>query len=173
MKYSFIKPRKKYLLEGDTKFWILFMMTSVGILLAFSGFLNYKATTLTEDTKRAEEKRVEIENAIKMLNEKMTFVNRQKAVANDIYSRNLTLRDAIKTIFDLVPNEITLKKVEMTQKELVLQGITPSKEIYNFQLLAPLKSIFTKNNTTFYMLENGWFSFVSVNKIEDYVGVVE
>jgi hypothetical protein len=149
------------------------MFTSVSILFGFAMFLQYKASSLTHMTDLANDKRIKIDESIKSLNEKILFVNRQKAIANDIFSRNLTLRDAIRTIFNLVPDEITLKKVEMTQKELILQGITPSKEIYNFQLLAPLKSIFTKNTTTFYMLENGWFSFVSVNKIEDYVGVME
>lgn len=173
MKYSFIKPRQKYLLEGDTKFWILFIITSTAILLAFGFFLKYKTSNLTNLTQMAIVKQKKSQKSIESLNDKMAFVNRQKAVANKIYSSNLVLKEAIENIFGLVPDEITLTKVEMKKKELILYGLSPSKEIYNFLLLAPLKSIFTKNDTTFYMLENGWFRFVSVNRIEDYVGVVE
>lgn len=173
MSYSFIKPRKKYLLEGDSKFWLLFIATSMFILFAFTIFLKIKISSLEEVASLAQKKEMEAKEAIISLNKKIEFIDIQKNKADGIYSSNLLLRDSIKNLFDLVPDQITLDKVEMTKKELIIQGSTPSKDVYNFLLLAQLKSIFTKNDTTFYMLPNGWFKFVSVNKIESFDGVIE
>ncbi len=173
MSYSFIKPRKKYLLEGDSKFWLLFLVTSMFILITFTIFLKIKTSSLDEVANLAQKKEIEAKDAIINLNKKIEFINLQKDKANVIYSSNLLLRDSIKNLFDLIPDQITLSRVEMQKRELIIHGLTPSKDIYNFLLLAQLKSIFTKNDTTFYMLENGWFRFVSVNKIENFDGVIE
>jgi len=173
LSYSFIKPRKKYLLEGDSKFWLLFIFTSIFIMIAFTFFLKMKTSELEEIANLAQKKELEAKESINNLNKKVEFINMQKEKANSIYSSNLLLRDSIKNLFDLVPDQITLDKVQMNKKELIINGSTPSKDIYNFLLLAQLKSIFTKNETTFYMLPNGWFKFVSVNKIESFDGVIE
>ena len=173
MSYSFIKPRKKHLLDGDSKFWLLFIATSMFILITFTIFLKIKTSSLDEIANLAQKKEIEAKDAIINLNKKIEFVNLQKDKADVIYSSNLLLRSSIKNLFDLIPDQITLSRVEMQKRELIIHGLTPSKDIYNFLLLAQLKSIFTKNDTTFYMLENGWFRFVSVNKIENFDGVIE
>ena len=173
MSYSFIKPRKKHLIESDSKFWLLFIATSMFILITFTIFLNIKSSNLEGVALVAGQKTIEASDAIEELNKKIKFVNLQKGRADEIYSSNLLLRDSIKNLFNLVPDQITLSKVDMKRKELIIHGLTPSKDVYNFLLLAQLKSIFTKNDTTFYMLENGWFRFVSVNKIESFDGVIE
>ena len=71
----------------------------------------------------------------------------------------------MKNLFDLVPDQITLKKVEMDRNSLVLYGVTPTQDAFNFLLAAPLKSIFHTSQTTFYLSPQGWYNFVSTNKI--------
>ncbi len=92
-----------------------------------------------------------------------------------ISSENTLLKESIQNLFDLVPNQITLTKAELDKKGLVLYGVTPSRDVYNYLLLAPLKSVFQRNVTTFYPLQNGWWRFVSVNEgsIEPGSGVEE
>ena len=52
------------------------------------------------------------------------------------------------------------------QDGLVLYGITPNKDVYNFMLQAPLRSIFHRTYSSFYPEKNGWLRFVSTNYID-------
>ena len=45
--------------------------------------------------------------------------------------------------------------------------------MFNFLLAAPLKSIFHTSNTTFYLTKEGWYNFVSINKIIGEDGIRE
>jgi hypothetical protein len=77
------------------------------------------------------------------------------------------LKDSIANLFDLVPERITLSRAELLQNGLILYGVTPNKDVYNFMLQAPLRSIFQKTYTSFYPSENGWLHFVSTNYINE------
>jgi hypothetical protein len=94
-------------------------------------------------------------------------INRQKSLAEEIEANNLMLKGSIKNLFDLVPDKITLSRVYMDKDKLIIQGITPTKDTFNFLLGAPLKSIFHESKTLFYLQDNGWYSFVSSNFIID------
>jgi hypothetical protein len=50
---------------------------------------------------------------------------------------------------------------------LILYGETPTKDIYEFMLQAPLRSIFHHTYTSFYPTQNGWYNFVSTNYLEE------
>ncbi len=167
MKYSFIKPRKKEILDSISKMWIGFIVFVVFFLFVFDALIKYKIDTL--DTKR-EQNLVKIKNfkkKIKNFQKEILFLNKQKSIAEDIYASNTILKNSIKNLFDLVPDQITLKKVDMKKDSLTLYGVTPSKDIFNFLLGSPLKSIFQSSNTIFYLNRNGWYRFVSINKIVD------
>ena len=69
-------------------------------------------------------------------------------------------------MFDLVPQRITLSEAKLLENGLVLYGITPNKDIYNFMLQAPLRSIFHRTYSSFYPAENGWSRFMSTNYID-------
>lgn len=168
MSYSFIKPRRKYLVEGDTKFWLLFITTSVSLLIGFSLFLEFKVSDTMAKSKNAKERQIVLESNIEKRRADIEFIKGQIGKAKGIFISNQIIRDSIENLFNLVPKEITLEEVDMRERELIIRGTTPSKDIYNIGLLAPLKALFTKNSTTFYMLESGWFKFVSINKIEDF-----
>lgn len=84
-----------------------------------------------------------------------------------ITQQNLMLKESIENLFDLIPEQITLNKIQMEQYQLILYGTTPSKQIYTFLLEVPLRSIFHQSRADFYMLPNGWYNFVSVSKLEE------
>ena len=77
------------------------------------------------------------------------------------------LKDSIKNLFDLVPQRITLSEAKLLHNGLILYGITPNKDVYNFMLNAPLRSIFHKTYSSFYPAKGGWLRFVSTNYIDD------
>ena len=105
-------------------------------------------------------------NAIKLKEKaKIAHAAKEKALAEEIFSNNTLLKESMKNLFDLVPDQITLKKVEMDRNSLVLYGVTPTQDAFNFLLAAPLKSIFHTSQTTFYLTPQGWYNFVSTNKI--------
>ena len=74
--------------------------------------------------------------------------------------------DGYYNLFDLVPNRITLSEAKIMENALILYGITPNKDVYNFMLQAPLRSIFHRTYSSFYPAENGWLRFVSTNYID-------
>ena len=98
---------------------------------------------------------------------------RQKALAEEIFSNNTLLKDSMNNLFDLVPDQITLKKVEMERNSLILYGVSPTQDAFNFLLAAPLKSIFHTSQTSFYLTKEGWYNFVSTNKIIEEDGYSE
>jgi len=53
------------------------------------------------------------------------------------------------------------------ENALILHGITPNKDVYNFMLQAPLRSIFHRTYSSFYPAQNGWLRFVSTNYIDN------
>lgn len=165
MKYSFIVPRQKHFFTMFTKVWLVFIVSIFVLLNVFNFFVMYKNSDYISNAKQIKGERITLEKNIEQIDEKIGFILRQKAVAEEIYANNIILKDSMKNLFDLVPDQITLNKVIMTKNSLVIYGVTPTKDIYNFLLSAPLKSIFHTSNTIFYLTDKGWYNFVSTNKI--------
>ena len=109
-------------------------------------------------------KNTQIDIKTKEIQKQIAFVKKQKALAEEVYASNTVLKESMKNLFDLVPDQITLSRVLMDKDSLIIYGITPSKDTYNFLLGSPLRSIFYSSNTLFYLRDDGWFRFVSVNK---------
>ena len=165
MRASFINPRKKHLFTMFTKVWLTFIVSVIILLNVFNIFVIYKNSDYKNSAKELTITRKTLESNIDTIDEQIGFVLRQKAVAEEIYANNIVLKDSIKNLFDLVPDQITLNKVIMKKNSLVIYGVTPTKDSYNFLLAAPLKSIFQTSNTIFYLTNKGWYNFVSTNKI--------
>lgn len=104
-------------------------------------------------------------NIIKM-HEEIAFIEIEQQHSEDIYTSNTVLKESIHNLFDLVPEKITLSQALLKENELELYGVTPSKEVYEFLLLAPLRSIFHRSYTSYYPMPNGWYSFVSKNYLD-------
>jgi len=100
------------------------------------------------------------------MHEEITYIKLQHRHAEGIYTENTVLKESIHNLFDLVPQKITLSQALLKEDELILYGITPSKEVYEFLLQAPLRSIFHRSYTSYYAMPNGWYSFVSKNYLD-------
>lgn len=134
-------------------------------MLLFDGYLAYEIRSFKTGMVDLTNERETLEKRIDEDDEIIGLILRQKALAEEIFSNNTLLKESMKNLFDLVPDQITLKKVEMERNSLILYGVTPTQDTFNFLLAAPLKSIFHTSNTNFYLTKEGWYNFVSVNKI--------
>ena len=162
---SFIAPRPKPFLSLFSKMWIVFIALMSLFMLMFNFYIVFEMRSFKQGmidlTKEREMLEVKIDENDAMIGS----ILRQKALAEDIFSNNTLLKDSMNNLFDLVPDQITLKKVEMDRNSLILYGVSPTQDAFNFLLAAPLKSIFHTSQTTFYLTKAGWYNFVSINKI--------
>lgn len=165
MRYSFIAPRPKPFLSLFSKMWIIFIVLMSGFMIIFNFYLVYDISSFKTGMVDLTKQREVLETKIDEDDDAIGSILRQKALSEEIFSNNTLLKDSMKNLFDLVPDQITLKKVEMERNSLILYGVSPTQDTFNFLLAAPLKSIFHTSNTTFYLTKEGWYNFVSVNKI--------
>jgi len=164
LKYSFTQPAKKELIDTTVKMWIAFIFFVTVFLFAFDLLIKYRIDSLNEKREQNIASIEKFKKEIDRLRNDIAFLNKEKSVAEDIYASNTILKNSIKNLFDLVPDQITLSRVIMQKNSLALYGITPSKDTFNFLLGSPLRSIFQSSNTIFYLNDNGWYRFVSINK---------
>ena len=173
MRYSFIVPRPKPFISLFSKMWIGFIVVMSLFMMIFNLYLAFDISSFKTGIVDLTKQREVLETKIDQDDEAIGLILRQKAVAEEIFSNNTLLKESMKNLFDLVPDQITLKKVEMERNSLILYGVSPTQDAFNFLLAAPLKSIFHTSNTTFYLTKEGWYNFVSVNKIIGEDGVSE
>ena len=167
MKYSYIKPRKKTPITPELQIiFTFFSMTLLMLFLTYT-FLLYKDYTFEKDRYSIIEHKKELKVSIKKMEKQISFIQKQKALAEKIFTQNMVLKDSIANLFDLVPQRITLSRAKLLRNGLILYGITPNKDVYNFMLQAPLRSIFHKTYSSFYPAKNGWLMFVSTNYMDE------
>ena len=109
----------------------------------------------------------QIEYHIKEIEKDIDIINKSSVFSKELESRNLFFLKSVKNLLDIVPNKITLSKMEIKESKLTIYGKTPTKDVYNLLMLAPLRSIFDKSYTSFYLQENGWYKFVSYNSMDE------
>jgi len=165
VRYSFIEPKAKPLVSSFSKIWILFISFVSLLLILFGLFLLYKIHSYKIGAIKTKNDRVLLEKKINNKDDYIKYLLRQKSLGEEIYTRNTLLKNSMKNLFDLVPDKITLNRVIIKKDSLIIYGKTPTKDTFNFLLSAPLKSIFNTSNTIFYLSANGWYNFVSTNKI--------
>ena len=173
MQYSFISPRPKHFFSLFSKLWIAFIVLITLFMLVYNTYITIEMGSFKEGIVELVTQRESLEQKIDESDEIIALILRQKVLSEEIFSNNTLLKESMKNLFDLVPDQITLKKVEMDRNALVLYGITPTQDAFNFLLAAPLKSIFHTSQTTFYLTPQGWYNFVSTNKIVTGEGVRE
>jgi Tfp pilus assembly protein PilN len=163
---SFTRARAKPLFVPNTKVWFAFMGVAVVMMLGFYGFLRFKSADMKQQEAQFDIKREQIASKINQIHAQTVFAQKQHAFYQGLIEDNAVLKDSIRNLFELIPDQITLRYVKMEQETLILKGITPSREVYSFLLAVPLKSIFTTSDAEFYMLSNSWYNFVSVNRLD-------
>ena len=166
MIYSYIKPRDKNLITNELK--LLFIFFSITILMLFLTFLflSYKNYSFAQDSQDIQIQKNDLNVSLYNMNNQIAQIEKQAALSEKVFTQNTVLKDSIANMFDLVPERITLSEAKLLKNGLILYGITPNKDIYNFMLQAPLRSIFHRTYSSFYPAENGWLFFVSKNYID-------
>ena len=167
MRNSYIKPRKKSLLTPEMKLLFAFFSMSMFMLISTYSFLLYKDAKFLEDKKNIAIEKANLQENIEDMEAKIAYIEQQNNTSSKIFTQNSVLRDSIKNLFDLVPQRITLSQAKLLENGLILYGITPNKDIYNFMLHAPLKSIFHRTYSSFYPADGGWLRFVSTNYMDE------
>lgn len=167
MKYSYIKPRKKTIFTKDVQ--LVFAFFSVTLLMLFStyAFLIFRDNRFVQELSEINQQKDEFRANILKMNSEIAVIEKQNLLSEKIFTKNSVLKDSINNLFDLIPSKITLTEAKIMEDGLVLYGITPNKDIYDFMLQAPLRSIFHRTYSSFYPIENGWLRFVSTNYIDE------
>lgn len=167
MRYSFIKSRPKKVISSELRIVLAFFSVTLFMLLSTYSFLAYKTYAYGNSIKAYQEKTSQLKTALDDLDSKIGFIQKESRTSEKVFTANTVLKESIKNLFDLVPERITLSQAQLEENALVLYGITPNKEVYEFMLQAPLRSIFHRTYSSFYPLDNGWYSFVSTNYLDD------
>jgi len=167
MKYSYITPRRKSVLTKEIQLLLTFFTITILMLFVTYFFLLIKDYTYVDDMNDIAISRSDLEKDIQTMKAQITFIEKENLIAQKIYTKNIVLKDSITNLFDLVPQRITLSEAKLLENGLILYGITPNKDIYNFMLQAPLRSIFHRTYSSFYPAQNGWLRFVSTNYIDE------
>jgi len=162
--YSFIEPQIKPVVGYVAKIWLFFVIVTISILFGFNMILNYKISVFEKKIKVNSKKEKEFIKNISLYKRKISLINSEKKFFEDVKTSNNLLEGSLKSFFALIPEKIVLTKVILNKNSLIIFGLTPSKDIYNFFLAPPLKSIFAKSVVDFYLQDNGWYRFVSKNE---------
>lgn len=163
MKYSYVKPRKKSALTQEILLMFSFFSITLLMLVLTYMFLFYKDIAFVNSIQNVAKERITLEENLQKMKDEIATIQKQKQFAQGIQTHNSVLKESISNLFDLVPQRITLSEAKLLKNGLILYGITPSKDVYNFMLHAPLRSIFHRTYSSFYPEKNGWLRFVSTN----------
>jgi hypothetical protein len=167
MKYSYINPRRKSLFTAELQLLLIFFSITLGMLFTTYLFLLFKDYSFVEDMNEIAVVQADLSNNIDKMKSQIAFVEKESLLAQRVYTQNTVLKDSIANLFDLVPQRITLSEAKLLENGLILYGVTPNKDVYNFMLQAPLRSIFHRTYSSFHPAENGWLYFVSTNYIDE------
>ncbi|MCK9473794.1 hypothetical protein [Sulfurimonas sp.] len=167
MRYSYIKPRAKTIFTKDIQLLFTFFGVTIFMLFSTYAFLLFRDYRFTQEMQDIKEQKNQLSINISKINKQIAVAQKQSLLAEKIFTKNSVLKDSINNLFDLVPSRITLSEAKIMQNGLILYGITPNKDVYNFMLQAPLRSIFHRTYSSFYPADNGWLRFVSTNYIDE------
>jgi hypothetical protein len=167
MKHSFITPRPKRLISGELRLVVFFFFVTIVMLVGTYLFLEYKTYDFSSERKSLALKEKIIKRSIGQMEEQITIIESEVKIAEQVTTDNTVMKESIRNLFDLVPDDITLDRAELEASSLILYGLTPNKDTYEYMLHAPLRSIFHRTYTSFYPVENGWYRFVSTNYLDD------
>ena len=167
MKYSYIKPRKKTVISSELQLLLSFFTITIFMLSLTYLFLVFKDYRFSQNTQDMIAKKIELENDVATMQSQITFIEKEVLLYERVNTKNIVLKDSIANLFDLVPERITLSQASLLKNGLILYGVTPNKDVYNFMLQAPLRSIFSETYSSFYPAKNGWLRFVSTNYINE------
>ncbi len=171
MKYSYIKPRRKTVFTKDIQLLLTFFGVTLFMLFSTYAFLTFRDHRFEQEMIDVNNQKTELRAGILKMSNEIATIEKQTLLAEKVFTKNSVLKDSISNLFDLVPSRITLSEARIMENGLILYGITPNKDVYNFMLQAPLRSIFHRTYSSFYPEKNGWLRFVSTNYIDEGEGL--
>ncbi|PAF47852.1 hypothetical protein BKH46_03210 [Helicobacter sp. 12S02634-8] len=164
MRFSFLTPHPKHILTKITKIWLLYIVAALVIIFGFLVLLKFQIFLSHSRVADYQAKQIDYQTKVIELD---AYQNRILFEVDLLKSRqvhNLIVRDVIKNLFNIIPDQITIDYIEIGSDFLTIKGSTPSKEVFKFLLQDPLKAIFGKSNVSFFPLSNGWYHFVSTSR---------
>ncbi|MGE4397649.1 MAG: hypothetical protein AB7D34_09435 [Sulfurimonas sp.] len=167
MRYSYIKAREKTVFTKDIQLLFTFFGVTLFMLFSTYAFLLFKDYRFKSEIDDIAKQKIQLRTNISSMNAQIAVVEKQSLFSEKVFTKNSVLKESINNLFDLVPSRITLSEAKIMQDGLILYGITPNKDVYNFMLQAPLRSIFHRTYSSFYPAQNGWLRFVSTNYIDE------
>lgn len=167
MRYSYIKAREKTVFTKDIQLLFTFFGVTLFMLFSTYAFLLFKDYRFKSEIDEIAKQKIQLRTNISSMNAQIAVVEKQSLFCEKVFTKNSVLKESINNLFDLVPSRITLSEAKIMQDGLILYGITPNKDVYNFMLQAPLRSIFHRTYSSFYPAQNGWLRFVSTNYIDE------
>jgi len=167
VKHSFIAPRPKRIISGELRLVLFFFIVTILMLVGTYLFLGYKTFQFSHERTSIAQKEISLRESIVHMEEQIKTIDAEVKIAEKITTDNTVMKESIRNLFDLVPDEITLDRAELEVSSLILYGTTPNKDTYEYMLHAPLRSIFHRTYSSFYPVGNGWYRFVSSNYLDD------
>lgn len=168
---SFIKPRKKRLIDRMSSLWLGFIVLVAVGLMVFGMVVHYKSSFYIKMLDNLHQQNSSKMKQVTRLQKEVTLIRMQGQLVEEVTKSNKVLKGSIQNMFDLIPDQITLTKVIMEKKSLYLKGYTDSKNSYTLLLEPPLKSIFTNTKVKFSKDAKGRVVFESYNSIADQVSL--
>ncbi len=169
--HSYKVPRKKPLFSKDSMLWIFFVSVISISLLGFGLYLRYKTYKLTSVVEEKKTVHQTLSEKVAAYEKELKIHKMQRTLSKEVKASNGLLKNSIKNLFDLVPDQIVLTKVMMQKDMLNLEGLTPTKDTYRLLLEPPLKSIFSSSQVSYqFNGRKGRYEFKSVNRMDASIG---
>jgi hypothetical protein len=167
LKFSYIEPRTKQLISAEVGLVLSFFTVLFVFVIIIFSYLSFQIEAFNKE-KIALKHQIEQNNFYAdEVAKDIQILQLNLKLSKELNERNKFFKESIQNILNLVPDKITLSRLELEEKRLTIYGETPTKDLYNILMLAPLRSIFDKSYTSFYLLENGWYRFVSYNSMDE------
>ncbi len=167
MRYSYTKSYTKTIFTKEFQLLFAFFSVTIFMLFAAHNFLLLKNHNFEEDMAETIKQKNDFVKSTQRMKKEIAYIEKQTVLSDGVFVKNSLLKDSVSNLFDLVPGRIVLSEAKIMENGLILYGITPNQDVYNFMLLAPLRSIFHQTYSSFYPAENGWLRFVSTNYLEE------
>lgn len=165
MIFSFTAPSHKPIFSPITKAWLTCFFASFLVVLMVFLMLGEQTRSMIDQSNLIDTEINNQGNVKSNLQSKIQYLDSQIQQISTIKQENTALLTGLENLFGLIPEQITINTISLSNEALIIKGITPSKELYLFLLESPLRAIFNESNVDFFVLPSGWFNFVSVSKI--------
>ena len=108
MRQSFIAPHEKPFLSSLSRLAFFVILVVVMIVLALRAYFVVDMMILEKDTLSLTQERQKFETGMKEADRTIDEIIKQKARSEEIFLNNTLLKESIKNLFDLIPQQITL-----------------------------------------------------------------